>query len=137
MQSILLHTLFAFLFSIILYPFIGMYSIIVFLSGFIVDIDHYFYYLLRKNDFSFVNALLYFTPGSRVFEEHRDTLHIFHTWEIWILIGILGFVFHKIFFFVLIGVLFHMFLDFIDLIWRYNLIKKVRAWSLIGWILRN
>ena len=136
MQQVSLHALFALIFAAVLYQFIGIYSIIVFLSGFVFDIDHYIYYATKKRDFNFMNGYFYHVPGSKVHEPHNDCLHIFHTWEIWLLLFILTFLIHEIFLFVLIGLLFHMIFD-----WGYLLFRKdemnARAWSLIGWISRN
>ncbi|MBI2106129.1 hypothetical protein HYT56_04815 [Candidatus Woesearchaeota archaeon] len=136
MRSIPLHILFAFLFSLILFPFIGYYSIVVFLSGFVFDIDHYLYYAIKKKDIGFINGYLYHVPGSKVYEAHHDVLHIFHTWEVWMLFLILT-IFHKIFLFSLIGLLFHMILDQGYLLINFKRENGARAWSLIGWLMRN
>lgn len=136
MQQISLHALFALIFAAALYPFIGNYSIVVFLSGFVFDIDHYIYYAVRKKDINFMNGYLYHVPGSKIHENHHDSLHIFHTLEVWILFFIFGVFIHEIFLFALIGLIFHMLFD-----WGYLFLNKneigSRAWSLIGWIRRN
>ena len=136
MQQVYLHVLFALIFAAILYPFIGNYSIVVFLSGFVIDIDHYLYYIIKKNDLNFMNGYLYHVPGSKVHESHHDSLHIFHTWEMWLLFLILAFIIHEVFLFILVGFIFHMLFD-----WGYLLFNKdalgERAWALIGWISRN
>ena len=129
------HVVLTLIFAGILYPFIGWNSLIVFLSGFLFDVDHYLYYLVKKKDWSLKNAYLYSFPGTSVYEKHRDALHIFHTWEFWSLL-LIGVLFSKIFLFVFLGLVFHMLLDGIDLI-RTGEGLRVRAWSLIGWIRRN
>jgi len=129
------HVIITFILGIILYPFIGLYSLVVFLSGFLFDIDHYFYYVLKKRDFSLKNSYLYCLQGNEVSEYHMDVLHIFHIVEFWILLLILGFLIHKIFLFVFIGLVFHMILDLINLVKIDAL--GVRAWSLIGWLKRH
>ncbi len=136
MQQVSLHALFALVFAVALYPFIGAYSIVVFLSGFVFDVDHYIYYVVKKGDLNFFNGYFYHVPGSKVHEPHSDSLHIFHTWEVWLLLFMLTFLIHEIFLFILIGLLFHMIFD-----WWYLLLNQdamgERAWSLIGWISRN
>lgn len=92
-----------------------MFSII-FLSSFLVDVDHYFYYIFKKKDLSFKNCLNFFgymdkkynVPSykGRVFY----TLCIFHVVEFLILIAILAF-FSKIFLFIFIGFALHLFVD--------------------------
>jgi len=136
MQQIYLHALFALIFAAVLYPFIEGYSIVVFLCGFVVDIDHYFYYVIKKKDFNFINGYLYHVPGSKVHEEHSDSLHIFHNWEVWLLFLILTFLIHEVFLFILIGLIFHMIFDWGYLLFNNDAIGE-RAWSLIGWISRN
>jgi len=136
MQQVYLHALFAIIFAAILYPFIGYYSIIVFLSGFVVDVDHYIYYAIRKKDFNLMNGYFYHVPGSKVHEPHSDSLYIFHTWEIWLLFFILAFLSHQLFLFILIGIIFHMIFDWGYLFFNKDAIGE-RAWSLIGWISRN
>lgn len=136
MQQVYLHALFALIFAAVLYPFIGIYSVVVFLSGFVFDVDHYIYYVIKKRDFNFVNGYFYHVPGSKVHESHRDSLHIFHTWEVWLLLFILTFLIHEIFLFILLGLLFHMIFDWGYLLFNNDAIGE-RAWSLIGWISRN
>lgn len=136
MQQVYLHALFALIFAAVLYPFIGAYSIVVFLSGFVFDVDHYFYYIVKKRNFNFVNGYLYHVPGSRIHEPHHDSLHIFHTWEVWLLFFVLTFLIHEVFLFILLGLLFHMIFDWGYLLFNEDAIGE-RAWSIIGWISRN
>ena len=136
MQQVSLHALFALIFASLLYPFIGNYSIVVFLFGFAIDIDHYFYYAAKKKNFSFINGYLYHVPGSKIHEEHHDSLHVFHMWEVWLLFFILTFLIHEIFLFALVGIIFHMIFDWGYLFFNRDAIGE-RAWSLIGWISRN
>ena len=134
------HVIFTFIFAIILYPFIGINSLIVFLSGFLFDVDHYFYYAIKKKDISLMNSYRYSLSGSKLNKkrnnEKEDCFHIFHTIEVWILLIILS-LFVKEFIFVFIGLMFHMFLDWIKLKWEYKRLKGQRAWSIIGWISRH
>ncbi|MAG45673.1 MAG: hypothetical protein CMH63_02800 [Nanoarchaeota archaeon] len=135
-MQVYVHVILTFIFAGILSPFLGFYSLVVFLSGFVFDIDHYFYYILKKRDFSLVNSYLYCVQGSKVYEPHTGVLHIFHTWEMWVLFFILGVVIHVIFLYALIGLIFHMLLDWGYLFFNQDSID-IRVWSLIGWISRN
>lgn len=130
-----LHLIFSVAFAGILYPFVGFSnSLVVFLSGFVFDIDHYFYYGLKKKDWSFIKAYFYCFPGTTVYEKHLDVLHIFHTIEFWILL-VIGFLFDGVFVFIFLGWVSHILLDAIDL-GRENRLDA-RGWSLSGWILRH
>ena len=136
MQQVYLHALFALVFAAALYPFIGSYSIVVFLSGFVFDVDHYIYYAVKKRDYNFMNGYFYHVPGSKVHESHSDSLHIFHTWEMWLLFFMLGILIHETFLFILIGLIFHMIFGWGYLLFNNDALGE-RAWSLIGWISRN
>lgn len=129
------HVILSLIFSGILYPFIGWNSLIVFLSGFVFDIDHYFYYVIKKKDFSFFKAYMFSIPGTTLWENHGDALHIFHTVEFWSLLVILSVFIDNRIIFVFIGLMLHMILDRIyqTKIERFG----ARAWSLIRWIGRN
>jgi len=134
------HIVLTLILSLVLYPFIGINSLIVFLSGFVFDIDHYFYYIAKEGDFSLKNSYLYCLSGNEINNkrknEKEDSFHIFHTIEVWTLLIILS-LFVKEFIFVFIGLMFHMVLDWIRLRLEFDQLKGERAWSIIGWISRN
>ncbi|MEM2956120.1 MAG: hypothetical protein QW041_00890 [Candidatus Pacearchaeota archaeon] len=93
-----------------------------FLSTFLIDFDHYLYYTLRKKDFSLENAYKWFIKKKKEYlglsinerKKYKKALFIFHTIEFWILLAIL-FTYLKIFFFILIGILLHIFIDQIEI----------------------
>jgi len=116
-----------------LYPFLGGNVLIVFLSGVLVDADHYLLYVFRKKDLSVKKCYDYHKDIEGL---GKDNLEIFHTFEFWVLLLVLSF-YYYLFWFVLLGVMFHMVLDWIDLYKRYYRIKKVRAWSLVRWMIRK
>lgn len=97
-------------------------AIIIFLSSFLIDIDHYLLYVLKKKDLSLKNAyksfkqrrINWFQLPKQKRREHKQLILIFHGIEFWILIVLLLFI-HKIFLFVLIGVAIHMLPDYIEL----------------------
>ena len=129
------HVIFTGIFASILYPYIGFYSFVVFLSGFVFDIDHYFYYAVRKKDISLINAYSYSLERTKSGKNEMDVFHFFLTIELWFLLIILSFWIHKIFLFVFIGLIFHMFFDWIAM-WKEQCFGG-RAWSILGWISRN
>lgn len=118
---------------ILFFPQIGWTGfLIIFLSSVLIDFDHYLYYIIKKKDFSLRNAYRWFIQNREIWlalsrkekENMKHGIIIFHGIECWILLALLVFV-HKIFLFVLIGVLIHMILDFIDL-YRYNVPLHVK-----------
>jgi len=107
-----------------IFPHFGLIAIsIIFLSSILIDVDHYLYYVYSKKDISLKNAYDWFISKTKVYhslskEQKRNVkypLFLFHGIEFLILIIALSF-FNKIFLYVLIGISFHYFLDFIDII---------------------
>jgi hypothetical protein len=106
-----------------IFPEIGFfYALIIFLSSFLIDFDHYLYYLLVKKDFSLKNAFSWFIEKRNFVMslplnqrlKYKKIIMIFHGLECWILLALLIFV-HKIFLFILIGIGIHMIFDLIEL----------------------
>ena len=98
------------------------YAIIIFLSTFLIDFDHYLYYAAKKKDLSLKRAYAWFVkhrdqirslkPSER--EKYKRGIFIFHGIECIALLALLTYI-HPLFAFVLIGVIIHMLFDFIDL----------------------
>ena len=108
-----------FLFNITLFQ-----TAIVFISSLLIDIDHYLLYIFRKKDFSLINSIKYFKerrkrwllmkPEKR--KHHKRAIFIFHGIEFWLLLVIISIYFNLIWF-VLLGILIHIFLDYLDIIY--------------------
>ena len=101
-------------------------GIIVFLSSFLIDIDHYFFSVYKRRDLSLLNSIkehyklrrkLMSMPWKKR-RKYKTPIMIFHGIEFWILIIILSF-FSNIFLLILIGIIIHMSLDFIDIIYHH------------------
>lgn len=123
------HFILSLIFSILLFPLYNYNIILIFLSAFFIDADHYLWYVLKFKNFNFRQAYNY-----HVESKEKDKLHIAHTVEFWILILILSFYF-RFFYFILLGIIFHNILDLI-----YELVKqtkKNRALSIIAWLIRH
>jgi len=108
-------------------------STIVFLSSFLIDVDHFLIYVIIKKDLSLKRASLYFiqlkekwialNPEERINKKY--VLFPFHGIEFWIFLLILTPVFPLIWF-VLIGFIIHMVPDYIDLAYyKYPLYRKI------------
>ena len=141
----IIHFLSSLVLVIILYPFYGLMSLVVFIGGFFIDIDHYFYYVFEKRIFHPLRCYQELTREAVLHKKQFqaitkrplymkwDRLHIFHVWEFWLLILFLSF-FHSFFFLVLLGMILHLGLDFIDLF--SDRVYGRRALSLFGWLYR-
>ncbi len=125
------------IFSIILFlifPEINLIAaLIIFLSSYLIDADHYLYYVFKKKDFSLKRAYKWFIEKHYKYKkssvEERNKFSsiplIFHGVEFLILLFILGFFVSEYFYFVLIGVSLHLFFDVLNEIRHRNRIDKI------------
>lgn len=126
------HILLGLFFSVILFLFFKVslfYCIIVFLASVLIDFDHYLLYAKRKKDGDLKKC---YEWNLMLPSKHKKIVHIFHTMEFLIFILLLS-LFHQIFLFVFIGLLFHSILDIIELI--INSALYIREFSLIRYLL--
>jgi len=99
-----------------------MQALIIFASAFLIDIDHYLYYVFKKKDLSPFRAYAWFIELDKRMEklsaakrkQYKTPLMIFHGIEFWLILLILSF-YSRIFTFILIGVAVHMILDYVDI----------------------
>lgn len=131
------HMLYGFIAALIilfLFPSIGAYGLlIIFLASFLVDFDHYLYYVYKTGDFNFSNAVsFYLDMTSNMIKNKKyakSPLMIFHTVEFVALLFILGF-FNSLFIYIALGIIIHIVLDIVDL--RNKGILHVRSHSAIN-----
>ena len=123
-QHLILGTLFA-LVLLAIFPQIGFLGVsLIVLSTFFVDVDHYFLYVCRKKDLSLKDAYRWFREilkrkillSLEQKKKYQYEILIFHGVEFWGLLFVLG-LFSIYFMYFFIGVMFHMFLDFLALIY--------------------
>lgn len=127
------HITFSLIFCLILFPFIGYNVIIVYIAAVFIDADHWLFYMVTKKDYSIksLKKAYYYCKDN----EFKDALHILHVVEFWGIIAILSF-FYKFFFFIFIGIIFHLYLDLIEL-WLNPKSGDARTFSLLTWLSRN
>ena len=110
------------LFLFFIFPKIEIVGfLIIFLSSFLIDIDHYIYYVFKKRDLSLSRAYKWFRKRHKRLlslsrkkrNEIYTEIHFFHGIEILIILFLLGLFVHKYFCYILIGFAFHLFLDVI------------------------
>ncbi len=130
------HIILGFIFTIIIYLFFPsinfMYLTIIFLSSFLIDLDHYLFYVYSKKDFNLKNAYKWFDNHSKKFKSmnlsqrnyHYVQLFFFHGIEILLILLILGFMVSQIFLLIFAGFVFHLTLDLIhQLFYGYRIDK--------------
>jgi len=126
------HLLFALIFALILFylfpqiTWLG-FAIILF-SSFLIDVDHYLFYVWKEKDISLKNAFKWFHfrlieirllprhQRKKKAKQRKEIPCIFHGIEAIIILILLSF-FSKIFLYILIGFIFHQLLDFIYIVW--------------------
>ena len=140
------HFIVSLILAILLYPIYGLWSLSTFIGGFLIDIDHYFYYVIEKRKLSLIKCYKDLTKESvknkKLFEKIKkrplhinwDRLHIFHVWEFFVLAVLLSFI-NKLFFISLLGMILHLSLDFLEL--SLDRVYGRRAISFFYWMKRH
>ena len=117
------HILFGFLFSVSLYliaPSIGIDGMtIIFLSSFLIDVDHYLYYVFMKKNLNLFKAMRWFKIKHSSWlklsreerNKHKGHFYLFHGIESLLFFFILGYFINPLFYYFIIGFTFHLFLD--------------------------
>jgi hypothetical protein len=103
--------------TILLFPFFRFYALFVIVGGFLIDIDHYFWYILKYRDFSLKKAV-YFSKSNKILYK----LHIFHLTEFLIVCIVLSF-YSNVFLLISIGLMLHYAMDF------YHIKTEVRRFD--------
>lgn len=120
------HTILGFVVSLVLFiifPITWWQAGIIFLSSVLIDIDHYLLYVKKNKDWSLKRAYIFFIKKSNKWkklsklqkEKYKHEIIFFHGIEFIIILVLLIFL-SNLFLFILIGILIHLALDFIDLI---------------------
>ena len=101
-------------------PVLGCFVFLVATVG--IDVDHYLYYVYRKKDWSLRNSVSWFMKKRNILKgvdakmrrEFYTGFCFLHGVEVLGLVWLLGFFVWDIFYFVAMGILFHLILDHID-----------------------
>ena len=119
--------------SVVLFPFLGVDTVIFFVSAVLIDIDHYLDYVFICRRFS-VRGMFRFHDFIAKNIKLVYGLSIFHTVEVFLILFVFGFWNYR-FWIVLCGFLVHFIFD------CYNLYKRnyifSRAFSIFEYILKS
>ena len=93
-----------------------------FLASFLIDFDHYIYFIFTKKSFNLKKAYFWFKNKSKKIKEipererknYSTGIYIFHGIEWVILFCTLGIIANKLFFFISAGMLLHLIFDWIE-----------------------
>jgi len=101
------HVIVSTLLAIFLYPTYGIFVLLIFLGGVLIDVDHYLWYIVVKKSFSIKKAYKYMKDE---YHGTRNMILIFHNIEFWISSLIISYFFPLLFPFV-IGLASHVAMD--------------------------
>lgn len=130
------HFLSSLILAVILYPAFEWKVMVIFISGFLIDIDHYLWYIYKYKKFNLFACHRYYTTDAKKngFKNLEGILLVFHTIEFTLASIFLSFYNDFVLLFT-IGLLTHYLLD---LIWYYFVTKRFIAnHSIISWIIKN
>lgn len=131
------HIVFGFIFSLLayfLFPKIGLFGFFtIWLASFLIDVDHYLYYVFTKKDINLKNSYKWFMgESSKAFYLPREKRKnngkqipcIFHGIEAIIILILLSLI-NSFFMYILIGFIFHEILDFIHIVYYGYSLKHI------------
>ena len=119
------HVIFGFLLALLLlflFPEIGLLgAATIFLSSFLIDIDHYIYSAIKRKDYNPISIIKWHYSIEKKFlgksRKERSKYWVgwnfLHGFEILLLLLIFSFIFSIYFFYIFIGFLFHLIPDWI------------------------
>lgn len=140
-----IHVLVGLIFSILFYFILNISLIgvlLIFLSSFLIDTDHFFWYIYRKKSFNLKESYFWFKEKRKQWlqlsenqrEKYKRPYLIFHSIEFWIILVLLSFL-NKLFLFILLGIIIHIILDYIEIIYLKE--KFYMKFSLIWVFIKN
>jgi len=140
------HILFGFFFIAVLFFFFPQISliglVIIFLSSILIDVDHVFYYFLKKGNLVPLNAYNWYMKRRMQFNllsrEQKKKIYsgfyIFHGIELLIILFLLGNYFYNVFFFIFLGFSFHFIIDLFHEIYEKGTVDKISLiWNYYRW----
>lgn len=130
------HILFGFIFSLLIlliFKFSIFSCTIIFLSSFLIDVDHYFYFVFKKKNLNPKKAVKFFFSKKYKMEKvpknqrknYYTGFYFLHGIETLALMFILGKFVSPIFFLIFIGFSFHLLLDWFEEISHEKRIDKI------------
>lgn len=130
------HLIVSLILSALLYPLFGWKVLLILISGVAIDIDHYFWYILKYKKVGLFSCYKHLTVGleKNNWKDALGALFIFHTIEFLLIIVIASF-YSEYALILLIGLSVHYLLDFI---WHCYVPKRmITNPSIISWIFKN
>jgi len=125
-MSILIHLIASIILALLLFAYFGWYSMLVFVGGVLIDVDHYLSYVIKFKIANIFKSYFYFRK-----REFFGIFCVFHSLELLFVLVIIS-LFSKIVWLITIGLFVHYILDFI---YELNLAGRlIKNWSLVLWV---
>jgi len=101
--------------TVIFYPFIGLSSLLIFVGGLLVDVDHVLWYIYKTRDFNLKRCFEYFMKSRKpgCYNMYEGNMTVFHTMEFVLLMLFLSTI-HDFMLIINIGLIVHLMMDIID-----------------------
>ena len=138
---VLLGAIFSLLFLLVFPETNPIYIFLIFLSSFLIDFDHFAVGMIKTKSFSFSKIFDYYNKMMIIeIKERKEGIrrmgdfYLFHTFEFLAITALLGFVWTG-FFYIALGMAFHLILDIIDLIKLDFLYRK--EFFLTAWLIKS
>jgi len=106
-----IHLIASIVLAFLIFPYFKWASFFVIVGGVLIDIDHYFIYVLKKRKYSLTDAMYYFSRKYPLKNLKKDYF-IFHNIELVIILVLLGY-FSDLFFLTGLGLGVHLIMDYI------------------------
>ncbi len=118
-----------------------IYLLLIFLSTFLIDFDHYLVAVRKNESLSFKRSLIFFKENNKKElsdhkkgKKNKGHFFLFHTMEFHMFVALLSLVWAG-FFYVFIGMVFHSLLDLLWLL--YHNMFYVREFFLFNWLIKK
>lgn len=133
------------LLAITLIPILKEKVLLLYLGGFLIDVDHYIEHIFSHKTLSIKHAYKFYMKKSKIIlkqtkkgipHRFKPYFHFFHTIEVYLILIILSF-YSTYALIILIGLTFHQLLDLGDFIYnkiKYPILKYERCYSLIQYL---
>lgn len=112
----------------ILYPFYGVFSLLALAGGFLIDIDHYLYYVIHSGSLGIKKAYDFCFSGGK---NYLTIFCVFHNIEFLLAMAMIGF-FYNDFYPLAAGILLHFIMDMVYMYMGGRLKNEIRAWSIVA-----
>ncbi|HIH42242.1 TPA: hypothetical protein HA246_01220 [Candidatus Woesearchaeota archaeon] len=96
--------------SIVLWPFFGALSLLCFIGGFLIDIDHNLWYMYKYKTWNGLKAYQYYTKLAKERKSDGRSIMVFHSIEFSTIVFVLSFFYNPVAL-ILLGLIMHWILD--------------------------